>query len=276
MCNAYNHPLTCDCGFGGDTGGGGAVGLTSAWSFNSDRRPFTRVCSCWWCGANVYFYRDESGGCALFDALGAPWAVHSCWEDHQASRRQALSHIESELQENGFDGTYEDLQYRHVAVPLRARVITPFWAVVVSNSAADDDYESLTRWDSHLADWAALQVAYEDSCYHGLALRRIAHDIPVGVPLTISARWIEHRSGMKLFVYAAERHDLNGRLLFRRSTGPLSRADIMCSFCTRRIESGEDWDISFRDELECIVCRSARGGRSHAEFVRHCRRVSGK
>jgi hypothetical protein len=38
---------------------------------------------CWWCGDPVYFYRNENGGCVLFDNLGAPWPIHKCWEQYK-------------------------------------------------------------------------------------------------------------------------------------------------------------------------------------------------
>jgi len=32
------------------------------------------------CGASVYFFRHENGGCAWFDGVGQPWPIHPCME----------------------------------------------------------------------------------------------------------------------------------------------------------------------------------------------------
>src|SRR5207247_10839 len=97
MCNAWNHPLGCDCGFGGDTGGGVGFAVPRESSGGAVGIRLTRPTRCWWCGADVYFYRDENGGCALFDDLGAPWEVHYCWERHRQERDQVEGHVRQEL-----------------------------------------------------------------------------------------------------------------------------------------------------------------------------------
>lgn len=52
---------------------------------------------CWWCGQDVYFHRDENGGCVLFDFLGSPWPVHDCWLEHKFEQQQAIDHILSKF-----------------------------------------------------------------------------------------------------------------------------------------------------------------------------------
>ena len=53
----------------------------------------TLLTTCWWCGDEVYFHRDENGGCVLFDALGKPWPIHACWEEYKHERKQAVTNI---------------------------------------------------------------------------------------------------------------------------------------------------------------------------------------
>ncbi len=48
---------------------------------------------CWWCGEPVYFHRNEDGGCVLFDRLGPPWPIHSCWEEHKNQQKTATKTI---------------------------------------------------------------------------------------------------------------------------------------------------------------------------------------
>lgn len=44
-------------------------------------RRTSHLSPCFICGELVYYYRSESNGFAMFDELGAPWQVHSCWEE---------------------------------------------------------------------------------------------------------------------------------------------------------------------------------------------------
>lgn len=91
-CNAWNHPLNCDCGWGGGTGGyGRARGSSrkaprrivdgSDWSskHGASYETFTTPnAACPVCGANVFFYQSPNGGRVFFDELGPPWPKHPC------------------------------------------------------------------------------------------------------------------------------------------------------------------------------------------------------
>jgi hypothetical protein len=90
MCNAANHSPSCDCGFGGDTGGGGrhwgsVSNFTkhySAPSFGWARDHGGTVESyvnpnahCPVCGCAVFFYRSPYNGRVFFDrgrSMAAP------------------------------------------------------------------------------------------------------------------------------------------------------------------------------------------------------------
>jgi hypothetical protein len=84
MCNAYNHPSDCSCGFGGDTGGGySALAVASGAIWNFECRPslasyVNRNAVCPICGATVFFYQSPHGGRVFFDDLGPPWPKHPC------------------------------------------------------------------------------------------------------------------------------------------------------------------------------------------------------
>lgn len=88
MCNAWNHPLDCTCGWGGD-GHRGQRGFNSAPGASQipDNRSiyFTHYASylnpnatCPVCGAQVFFYQSPDGGRVFFDELGHPWPKHPC------------------------------------------------------------------------------------------------------------------------------------------------------------------------------------------------------
>ncbi len=88
-CNAQNHRADCNCGFGGDTGGGGlgrftigpAAPVTGLWkvsdhsNYDSYVNPNAR---CPVCSDGVFFYQSPNGGRVFFDELGPPWPKHPC------------------------------------------------------------------------------------------------------------------------------------------------------------------------------------------------------
>lgn len=90
MCNAYNHPPGCTCGWGGEGhlggGHGGGYGDVSAHSYASanrvrdwDYQDFTRPTKCPECGEDVFFIR-HNGGSVWVDELGWPWPKHACFD----------------------------------------------------------------------------------------------------------------------------------------------------------------------------------------------------
>jgi hypothetical protein len=102
MCNAFNHAWDCDCGFGGDTGGGGGWRpsggvsrfvsvaevlerpLSTGWAKDSRGTVESYVnpnAHCPVCGALVYFYRSPYDGRVFFDELGWPWPKHPCTDN---------------------------------------------------------------------------------------------------------------------------------------------------------------------------------------------------
>jgi len=102
MCNAWNHPPGCNCGWGwGFCGLGGRAAPesrpTNNWiisdgasssphEFSSYTNPNAR---CPECGAQVFFYQSPSGGRVFFDSLGPPWPKHPC-TDHLLTRRTTI------------------------------------------------------------------------------------------------------------------------------------------------------------------------------------------
>jgi hypothetical protein len=109
MCNAANHSYDCDCGFGGDTGGGGGRRWGSVsnfalnysppsfgWSRDSDGTVASYVnpnARCPVCGCSVYFYRSPYNGRVYFDDLGWPWPKHGCTDNRQEPRRATCTSI---------------------------------------------------------------------------------------------------------------------------------------------------------------------------------------
>lgn len=90
MCNAWNHPLNCTCGWGGDGQSGrstfsNVVPAAQGWwprALTSTYDSFVNPnASCPVCGAAVFFYQSSSGGRVFFDELGPPWPKHPCTDN---------------------------------------------------------------------------------------------------------------------------------------------------------------------------------------------------
>jgi hypothetical protein len=96
MCNAWNHPPDCNCGWGGEGYfggfggycGGGHSSFRSTFEGEAFEFPFVTYPSyvnpnarCPVCGADVYFYQSPYGGRVFFDELGPPWHKHPCTDN---------------------------------------------------------------------------------------------------------------------------------------------------------------------------------------------------
>ena len=94
MCNAWNHPPGCTCGWGGDGHlGGGGNWASQPESFHVAVSHFSIASSytnpnarCPVCGESVFFYQSPCGGRVFFDELGPPWPKHPCTISELRSR----------------------------------------------------------------------------------------------------------------------------------------------------------------------------------------------
>lgn len=97
MCNAWNHPPGCTCGWGGK----GHAGQSSFAGLGAYDSAYTTRDTRWWvpslttaytsyvnpnascpvCGAPVFFYQSPNGGRVFFDELGPPWPKHPCTDN---------------------------------------------------------------------------------------------------------------------------------------------------------------------------------------------------
>lgn len=90
MCNAWNHPQNCTCGWGGEGHSGSStfsdfVPVPQRWWPRSLRNTYDSYdnpnASCPVCGASVFFYQSPNGGRVFFDELGPPWPKHPCTDN---------------------------------------------------------------------------------------------------------------------------------------------------------------------------------------------------
>jgi hypothetical protein len=114
MCNAFNHPRYCLCGWGAD----GLMGYANSYDRKLEKEFIELAngtmnrnlsnklmpnyqCKC--CGQKVYFFQSSNGGKVLFEALGKPWPKHECLVMTYLKKRESLKissdawHLVSEL-----------------------------------------------------------------------------------------------------------------------------------------------------------------------------------
>ena len=89
MCNAHNHPIDCDCGWGGGSNSSFSVNgvfqklqlqalRINTYIFESYTNP-NAICPV--CGEPVFFYQNSYGSRVFFDELGPPWPKHPCTDN---------------------------------------------------------------------------------------------------------------------------------------------------------------------------------------------------
>lgn len=97
MCNAWNHPPGCRCGWGGEghkgrrrTGRGAGVTEYDISSFiKIFRRSFVNPnAKCPICGTPVFYYESDNGSKVFFDELGPPWPKHPCTNNAIPERKR--------------------------------------------------------------------------------------------------------------------------------------------------------------------------------------------
>lgn len=91
MCNAWNHPAYCSCGWGGvgHSGRGGSKQPSLFYSWPPGVPPISASlssftipnASCPVCGESVFYYCNSYGGSVFFDELGPPWPKHPCTDN---------------------------------------------------------------------------------------------------------------------------------------------------------------------------------------------------
>lgn len=80
MCNAWNHPPDCSCGWGGSFyGSAGAYSRQT--NFVTPASYVNPNATCPVCGAQVFYYQSPCGGRVFFDELGPPWPKHPCTDN---------------------------------------------------------------------------------------------------------------------------------------------------------------------------------------------------
>ncbi len=102
MCNAYNHPPWCMCGWGGE---GHSRTVSNIWTWHASTRTeypsyVNPNATCPVCHEAVYYYQSPDGGRVFFDDLGPPWPKHPCTDSSSISRHERVTISETVILDN--------------------------------------------------------------------------------------------------------------------------------------------------------------------------------
>lgn len=270
MCNAHRHSRSCNCGFGGDTGGRTPEKEVSAkirgrgWSIGTVRSRLTHPTTCWWCRKYpVYFHRDENGGCALFDALGWPWPVHGCWSKHREQQRAlAIRGYEAELRASGFDGITYRSRATPVLVPLPGCERPTLHGFIVRIVSTDP---LLAGGAGTGAELRWVEVAVESALYRVVFPAHVAALLRPHQICSVDAQWLHRESKW---------HLLARSIMVRRAAQESDTAmagwtlpDVpACTWCQRGIRPDSAWGLHPGNGFECTACGTERACLSPVDF----------
>lgn len=112
MCNAFNHHLNCDCGWGKGNNNNSQFKIkrrANDYLASKIKERSTYNSTCPVCGKGVFFYRSDFGGSVFFDSLGHPWPKHPCiYIDKTNKSKEDYSDIDVlDIGRKFFNNTYE-------------------------------------------------------------------------------------------------------------------------------------------------------------------------
>lgn len=275
MCNAWNHPMDCTCGWGGEGHLGrrtaGYSAPAASWSIRNSSGRLAYPSACWWCGAQVFFYRNESGGCALFDHPGWPWPLHSCWEEY---REQTLDRVESELNGIGFNGSFYKRALKEVRRPGASEVVEVQGHVSDNHALYRDEDRVLVRLKSSsraaTVPLVVVEVCVRDQGYRFLMPELTAKGIPDYSPIEVRGIWLKRGRRWNLFATAFRTVEPGRR---RASFRTVSTIERRCSYCAG-LMSGGSWGIDSHAMVECRPCGELRGNVDREAFLNRVRSIA--
>lgn len=283
MCNAWNHPASCTCGFGGEghlgrrgpgmyTTASSSTGPAQSWSLYDSGQRLTYPTSCWWCRDAVYFFRDENGGCALFDSLGPPWPLHSCWEDH-TRRSQITSQIQDALVSLDFNGRFYRPQGTRISRPRKDELEVRVSGFVADNRALYDR-PKVFRLPAHRRAVSArlvlLEVSDGESIYPFVVQIGLALDIPDYSFVEITGIWRKKSRRWHLWTTSIRRVEPGERRPSLKTHFVLEGA---CSTCGSQIGENGSWGLDDQGLEECSGCAEMRGKSSRQQFLERIRSI---
>ncbi|TWU24883.1 hypothetical protein Pla52o_11790 [Novipirellula galeiformis] len=234
--------------------------------------PLAFNTTCRNCGDNVFFYRDENGGCAMFDYPGKPWPIHACWERY---RIHVTRSVAQELASLGFNGKayfrprVKTLKNRNEAF-LEVRGF-----VDLGNYINAKKFPSNRRGKT--CDFHEMRfVPFDDPArYYPILFPTYLDDAMSRYSMhEVECQWLKHSGRWNCFLTS-----------FRRLRGQ-KRADRVvkdivswsnCGYCGEDLTAGIRWGFDTDYHAECSFCGNARGDLDTTrfrEYLAKCQKIA--
>lgn len=250
---------------------------TRTWNVFEDRSHLTFSTACWWCGAAVYFYRDENGGCVLFDELGPPWPVHPCWEDYRSARRSGGVHLEQTLTELGYDGRFYQAKRTVRVAPSENETHVNIFGFVVDNRALYQEPKTKSLRASRRASSGTLTELWVSSGSSDplsfLIPLEVARPIQDFRLVRAEGFWVRRGRRWVLVLQELDLLEASGQVHSRLQVIPVE-LPLHCRYCGAPIPDRHSWGFDPEFGVECRQCSGARGRLQPKEFIDLCRKVS--
>lgn len=224
--------------------------------------PLTYATKCFWCPEEVYFYRDENGGCALFDSLGSPWPIHDCCHKY---RESILGRVSRELARHRFDGRQYFQERSKLQKLVSAETIDVTGFIDRLSTTATVKFPSIRRTKSTAFREVRLVPADDSSVYHEVFVPAERIDsFPRYSLHAVKGVYRKHGERWRCFVTSFKRLHAGGRA--DRTVNGLVQIRDDCFYCGEPItpESGWGFDTSYR--TECAKCGRSRHEMSAEEY----------
>lgn len=221
----------------------------------------------------MYFFRDENGGCALFDALGPPWPIHDCWKDH-VRRSSISSNIESRLEAVGFNGYFYKPQGIKVSKPRKGTEEIVLAGFVADNHALCQQPQVFRLRSHRRADSLLLvimEVATEGHLYPFVISEVAAKEIPNYSLVEIKGKWRKKGRHWYLLTTSLRRIDPNHRRGKYRNQFALTGA---CIYCGYELAIETLWGFDNQGSEECCICGEMRGRMPCGSFLEHVKQLA--
>ena len=212
----------------------------------------------------------------MFDALGKPWPVHSCWKEHCEERNYTLFSVKTDLIVAGYNGRFYKPTGKKCTHPVNSEL-----SIAVDGYVADNHvwYQpgKITFLRSSRGASSAPLVKIEiadsnESLFPFLVPESTARLIDDYELISVKGLWIKR--GRRWLLFATELSIyMPGKRKGAILTGIPFLDPFVCSLCGESIPETGSWGLDAECNFECSFCGKARGKLAPREFIDHCYKV---
>lgn len=237
--------------------------------------PLTYPTKCWWCGQEVFFHTNGFGDAVLFDSLGWPWEVHSCWHVHSGNPAPAIEATGRTMVEWGI-AVDDYFKFDRPIAQRRGATDVLISGFVADNHLNGDVYTAYRRPAARGVTTVNLAIVEIDSDdgrrYECLAPVAILDGVLDFALVRVEGRWCRGKR-WRIYVEAIWIRPYGKRAA--KKQGVNLGETPACYYCGTPLNLDERrWGFDTEANLECIDCSPARSRLGSSEYIELCKRVT--